>query len=464
MRSFAALSALAVPALALSYSHADPRSVKRHHQLAERAVEQRDQVAPSSGRMARKIKRGDAAATPKASKKETQTYTTTAIWYAESGWVGSCGVAFQDDDLVLGLPLELYPNPAEKSELCGQSVVVVNTATGKQITAVVADASQRDAYTTFTKGAYQALGGDLDVGELSVSYHFADADSIASSMPSAFSTSATAKEKSVIKTSASSQKPQTSVAGSSSSSSSPSSSKPYVSVEVEAHAAAAPKTTQAPTTTTQAPPQYDSASAASASSKAAADAAWASSSSAEAAKLWASSSSASAAAASQKAKADAEWAASSSAEAAAASSKAAEAEAAAASSKAAADAAWASSSSKAAAQPAPTSPANNGGGHVYSGGIATFFYQNGVAGNCGNVNSDSTLLVALPTATYEGGSHCGKYVTITRTDTGKSINALVADSCPTCNNNSCLDLSWGAFSALGGTQSMGVFDITWSFN
>lgn len=75
------------------------------------------------------------------------------------------------------------------------------------------------------------------------------------------------------------------------------------------------------------------------------------SSSAEAAKLWASSSSASAAAASQKAKADAEWAASSSAEAAAASSKAAEAEAAAASSKAAADAAWASSSSKAAAQP-----------------------------------------------------------------------------------------------------------------
>lgn len=141
-------------------------------------------------------------------------------------------------------------------------------ASNVRITAVVADASQRDAYTTFTKGAYQALGGDLDVGELSVSYHFADADSIASSMPSAFSTSATAKEKSVVKTSASSQKPQTSAAGSS--------SKAYASVEVEAHAAAAPKTTQAPTTTTtQAPPQYDSASAESASSKAAADAAWA---------------------------------------------------------------------------------------------------------------------------------------------------------------------------------------------
>lgn len=60
MRSVAALSALAVPALALSYSHGDPRSAKRHQQLAQHAVEQRDHVvAPSSGRMARKIKRGE---------------------------------------------------------------------------------------------------------------------------------------------------------------------------------------------------------------------------------------------------------------------------------------------------------------------------------------------------------------------------------------------------------------------
>jgi hypothetical protein len=293
----------------------------------------------------------------------------------------SSSVSNSDNDLVLGLPLELYPNPAEKSELCGQSVVVKNTATGQEITAVVSDASQRDAYTTFTKGAYQALGGDLDVGELSVSYHFADADSISSSLPSAFSTSATgSKEKSVVKTSTAQQAPQTPAAASSS-------SKAYSKSAdtVQAAAAVAPKeqtTTQAPTTTTSAAPQYDSASAASASSKAAADAAWAckcsktrfscdskltnfsypASSSAEAAKLWASSSSAQAAAASEsakaKAEADAAWAgeskpsnfldfplltsrsflASSSASAAAA-----------ASSKAAADAAWAESSSKAAA-------------------------------------------------------------------------------------------------------------------
>ncbi|BGP56804.1 hypothetical protein JCM8202_004424 [Rhodotorula sphaerocarpa] len=111
------------------------------------------------------------------------------------------------------------------------------------------------------------------------------------------------------------------------------------------------------------------------------------------------------------------------------------------------------------ASAAPTSPA----AHIYTGGIATFFWQNGNAGNCGWYESDSTYLVALPTATYDGGKYCGQYVMITRTDTGDSIKALVADSCPTCENDSCLDLSWGAFSALGGTEDMGIFDISWYF-
>ncbi|GAA5984879.1 hypothetical protein JCM10908_002433 [Rhodotorula pacifica] len=64
-------------------------------------------------------------------------------------------------------------------------------------------------------------------------------------------------------------------------------------------------------------------------------------------------------------------------------------------------------------------------------------------------------------ARYRAKLDCGQMVQIKRVDTGQTIQALVADSCPTCNNNSCLDLSWGAFQALGGTQSMGVFDITW---
>ncbi|GAA5822341.1 hypothetical protein JCM11251_006307 [Rhodosporidiobolus azoricus] len=109
---------------------------------------------------------------------------------------------------------------------------------------------------------------------------------------------------------------------------------------------------------------------------------------------------------------------------------------------------------------ASTSPA----GTVYSGGIATYFYQNGNPGNCGNWNQDSTYLVALPTRTYANGKYCGQYVTIRRASTGKEITAIVADSCPSCINDSCLDLSVGAFQALEPDLDVGIFDIEWWFN
>ena len=53
-----------------------------------------------------------------------------------------------------------------------------------------------------------------------------------------------------------------------------------------------------------------------------------------------------------------------------------------------------------------------------------------------------------PCRTYAGGSHCGQYVEITRSDTGNKIKALVADSCPTCTFSPRLFffLSWRALS------------------
>ena len=83
-------------------------------------------------------------------------------------------------------------------------------------------------------------------------------------------------------------------------------------------------------------------------------------------------------------------------------------------------------------------------------------------GHCGNYNQDSLPLVALPTNTYAGGSHCGQTVCITRVSTGKTIKALVQDSCPTCVNDACLDLSVGAFTQIA-SESEGMVDITWSF-
>ncbi|GAA5893963.1 RlpA-like double-psi beta-barrel domain-containing protein [Sporobolomyces salmoneus] len=153
------------------------RSLQSHHSF-KRFVAPVDKVS----RMVKRVKRGS-----------EKTYSTTAIWYAETGWVGSCGESFTDDDLVIALPLELYPKIDEVSYLCGEKVTVTNDATGASITATVADASQRADFTIFTKAGYEALGGDLDQGELSVTYKFLNSSSsVSSALPESFSTSAVA--------------------------------------------------------------------------------------------------------------------------------------------------------------------------------------------------------------------------------------------------------------------------------
>lgn len=80
-----------------------------------------------------------------------------------------------DDSYVIGLPLGVYPDPSAASSRCGSTVTVTAKSTGKTIQAKVYGGSDRDAYTTFSKGAYLALGGDLDAGVLDVEFSFASA-------------------------------------------------------------------------------------------------------------------------------------------------------------------------------------------------------------------------------------------------------------------------------------------------
>ncbi|KAF8509255.1 hypothetical protein JB92DRAFT_3083789 [Gautieria morchelliformis] len=128
------------------------------------------------------------------------------------------------------------------------------------------------------------------------------------------------------------------------------------------------------------------------------------------------------------------------------------------------------STSSPAASPSP-SPSNNDGGssglsdvigQIMQGGIATFFFQNGIAGNCGQVHSDSDLIVALETSTYAGGIHCGKQIQIQDAKTGHTAVGTVADSCPTCINDKSIDLSQGLFNQFASAQD-GTFDVVWGF-
>ncbi|KIK19348.1 hypothetical protein PISMIDRAFT_30334 [Pisolithus microcarpus 441] len=112
---------------------------------------------------------------------------------------------------------------------------------------------------------------------------------------------------------------------------------------------------------------------------------------------------------------------------------------------------------------AQSSPASSGstGSSLNSGGFATFFYQNGNAGACGQVNPDTAFICAMDSALYSS-SLCGKQVQITNTDNGQSVTVTVADECPTCANANSIDLSVAAFEAIA-DLSTGQVPITWQY-
>jgi rare lipoprotein A (peptidoglycan hydrolase) len=59
-------------------------------------------------------------------------------------------------------------------------------------------------------------------------------------------------------------------------------------------------------------------------------------------------------------------------------------------------------------------------------------------------------------------SLCGKQVSITNTQNGKSVTVTVVDACPTCQNANSIDLSPAAFDSIA-DASTGEVPITWSY-
>lgn len=91
---------------------------------------------------------------------------------------------------------------------------------------------------------------------------------------------------------------------------------------------------------------------------------------------------------------------------------------------------------------------------------ATFFYQEGVAGACGKVNSDADFIVSIPDSIY-GRNYppsplCGATVMITDTTNNRQMRAIVAGECYTCVNETSLDLSEGLFEYFASTD-VGLF-------
>ncbi|EIM85072.1 riboflavin-aldehyde forming enzyme [Stereum hirsutum FP-91666 SS1] len=90
-------------------------------------------------------------------------------------------------------------------------------------------------------------------------------------------------------------------------------------------------------------------------------------------------------------------------------------------------------------------------------GRGTFFAVG--LGACGNTNSDSDHIVALATADYDNGAHCGKKISITAN--GKTSTATVEDECPGCSSGD-LDMSPSLFDKFA-NEDVGVVKVTWKY-
>jgi len=68
-----------------------------------------------------------------------------------------------------------------------------------------------------------------------------------------------------------------------------------------------------------------------------------------------------------------------------------------------------------------------------------------------NLNS-----VSAETTEYANGAHCGKTISITDSNTGKTATGVVADECPGCGAKNNIDLSQGLFEVFA-PDSTGTF-------
>ncbi|CAH0053666.1 unnamed protein product [Clonostachys solani] len=123
-----------------------------------------------------------------------------------------------------------------------------------------------------------------------------------------------------------------------------------------------------------------------------------------------------------------------------------------------------SSTSSTSSAPASTSttPAE-----VYTGGFATFYYQNGNPPACGGQpRSNSELIAALDLRRYGSVSapspYCSKLIRVTNSLNGRSVDVTVVDVCSTCLNSNSLDLSPAAFQAIANLDE-GIVPIAWQF-
>ncbi|KAF7361000.1 Non-Catalytic module family EXPN protein [Mycena sanguinolenta] len=93
-------------------------------------------------------------------------------------------------------------------------------------------------------------------------------------------------------------------------------------------------------------------------------------------------------------------------------------------------------------------------------GFATYYTPDGGFGACGWPIQTSDMAVAIGIDHWDGGSHCGATMTVTYQ--GATVEAIVADQCPTCGTNG-VDLTQDALATIDPNWHLhGNDSVTWS--
>ncbi|GAA6051865.1 hypothetical protein JCM3770_005506 [Rhodotorula araucariae] len=340
----------------------------------------------------------------------TTQHDQTAYYFYQQDTAGACGWVSSDDSYVVGLPTEFYDDLASVSPYCGAFVVVEGN--DKTVTALVADASSLNETLTLSIGAWRTLDGDA--GLKTVDWRFANETETAAAKAALSGSSA-----SIVSTPASSSAPASS-SSAAASSSSPAQAVVAATSSVAEKKVASSSAVPSPSTSssTQAPKPSTTST-----------------------NEWKPETTTTTYAAPTTTTTTSVWKPTTTT-----------------------TSTWVAPTTTTTQAPKTTQAVEQKVSSAASGsfsGRATYYFQGGAAGSCGNYASDSDYVVAVNVAQMNSGL-CGKTVKITNTANGKTITATVADTCPGCAASS-LDLSEGAFGALG-EYSSGVLPISWSFN
>jgi len=109
------------------------------------------------------------------------------------------------------------------------------------------------------------------------------------------------------------------------------------------------------------------------------------------------------------------------------------------------------------AVPVPTTDQAEGTSATLTGSGRGTWYEPGL-GSCGKTNSRADAVVAL--STNFGKQYCGKSISISYG--GKTTNAVVEDSCPSCGNGD-VDMSPAVFDKLA-SLDVGKIQMKWSLH